>query len=90
MGDACRAFNTPVTGGNVSFYNESDKGAVYPSPVIGMLGLLDHHKQKTTIEFKNEGDFIVIIGSIDGKLGGSRISKNYSQKNHRSNSYYKS
>ena len=80
MGDACRAFNTPVTGGNVSFYNESDKGAVYPSPVIGMLGLLDHHKQKTTIEFKNEGDFIVIIGSIDGKLGGSEYLKTIHKK----------
>ena len=75
MGDACRVFNTPVTGGNVSFYNESEKGAVYPTPVIGMLGLLEDYNQKTTIEFKNEGDFIVIIGSIDGKIGGSEYLK---------------
>ena len=75
MGDACRVFNTPVTGGNVSFYNESERGAVYPSPVIGMLGLLEHHKQKTSIEFKNEGDFIVLIGSIEGTLGGSEYLK---------------
>ena len=75
MGDACRVFNTPVTGGNVSFYNESEKGAVYPSPVIGMLGLLEHYNQKTSIEFKNEGDFIVLIGSIEGTLGGSEYLK---------------
>ncbi len=75
MGDACRVFNTPVTGGNVSFYNESEQGAVYPTPVIGMLGLLEDYNQKTTIEFKNEGDFIVIIGSIDGKIGGSEYLK---------------
>ena len=75
MGDACRTFNTPVTGGNVSFYNESEKGAVYPTPVIGMLGLLENYNQKTTIEFKNAGDFVVIIGSIQGKLGGSEYLK---------------
>ena len=75
MGDACRVFNTPVTGGNVSFYNESEKGPVYPSPVIGMLGLLEHYNQKTTIEFKNKGDFIVLIGSMEGSLGGSEYLK---------------
>ncbi|UCD39392.1 MAG: phosphoribosylformylglycinamidine synthase subunit PurL [Fidelibacterota bacterium] len=70
MGDACRHFNTPVTGGNVSFYNENPDGAVYPTPVIGMLGLVEDLSYVTTPGFKNEGDFIVVLGSINGELGG--------------------
>ena len=63
MKEACEAFNTPVTGGNVSFYNQSDDGgAVFPTPVIGMLGLLAHHQQKMTLSFKNEGDLIYLVG----------------------------
>ncbi len=75
MGEACKIFNTPVTGGNVSFYNESEIGAVYPTPVIGMLGILDNKSQMTTMEFKNQNDFIVIIGSLNGTLGGSEYLK---------------
>ncbi|MBC8213313.1 MAG: phosphoribosylformylglycinamidine synthase subunit PurL [Candidatus Marinimicrobia bacterium] len=75
MGEACRSFNTPVTGGNVSFYNESTESAVYPTPVIGMVGLLDDVAQSTTMEFKDSGDFIVSIGSINGSLGGSEYLK---------------
>ena len=75
MGEACRAFNTPVTGGNVSFYNESTKSAVYPTPVIGMVGLLNNATQSTTMEFKDSGDFIVAIGSINGGLGGTEYLK---------------
>ena len=44
MGDACRALNTPVTGGNVSFYNESAASAIWPTPIVGMLGLLDDYR----------------------------------------------
>ena len=64
IGDACLALNTPVTGGNVSFYNESPDYAVYPTPVIGMLGLIEDIRYATTSYFKNEGDIIAVIGGI--------------------------
>ncbi len=63
MGEACRKFNTPVTGGNVSFYNQSPDGPVYPTPTIGMVGLLDHADNKMTLNFKNEGDVIYLVGN---------------------------
>ena len=75
MGDMCRELNTPVTGGNVSFYNETLKTAVYPTPVIGMVGLIENVKSITTMEFKNPGDFIVAIGTLNGSLGGSEYLK---------------
>lgn len=75
MGDACRVFNTPVTGGNVSFYNESPDGAIYPTPVIGMIGLIEDLKHITTSYFKNDGDFIVMLGTLKGELGGSEYLK---------------
>ena len=71
IGEACRALNTPVTGGNVSFYNETGDTAVYPTPVIGMVGLLENINQSTTIDFKGAGDFIVTLGALNGCLGGS-------------------
>ncbi len=73
IGEACRSFNTPVTGGNVSFYNETGESAVYPTPVIGMVGILNNIKQNTSIEFKDEGDFIVTLGALNGYLGGSEF-----------------
>ena len=71
IGEACRALNTPVTGGNVSFYNETGDTAVFPTPVIGMVGLLENINQSTTLEFKDAGDFIVTLGALNGCLGGS-------------------
>jgi phosphoribosylformylglycinamidine synthase len=71
MGDACRFFDTPVTGGNVSFYNESPEGAVYPTPVIGMLGLIEDLKFVTTANFKSPGDLIILIGRNTDEIGGS-------------------
>jgi len=62
IGDACRTLNTPVTGGNVSFYNESPDYAVYPTPTIGMVGLIEDINYTTTSYFKNEGDLIAVIG----------------------------
>jgi phosphoribosylformylglycinamidine synthase len=62
MGDACRALNTPVTGGNVSFYNEHPEGAVYPTPTIGMLGLVhDIEQHATTAGFKSPGDIVFLL-----------------------------
>ena len=72
IGDACRKLNTPVTGGNVSFYNQSQDYAVYPTPVIGMLGLLDDVNKATTSHFKNTGDSICLLGNVSAnEIGGS-------------------
>jgi len=71
MGDACRKFNTPVTGGNVSFYNQSPEGPVYPTPTIGMVGVLDDVNQQMTMYFQNEGDIILLIGKQINDIGSS-------------------
>ncbi|MFL5556181.1 MAG: phosphoribosylformylglycinamidine synthase subunit PurL, partial [Gemmatimonadaceae bacterium] len=71
MGEACRALGTPVTGGNVSLYNESQSGAVYPTPVIGMIGLIDDLSHITRATFQQDGDAILLLGDIGGELGGS-------------------
>jgi len=75
MGDACRKFDTPVTGGNVSFYNENPQNAVYPTPTIGMLGILDSQDKVITSEFKKNGDVIVLIGEHCQEIGGSEYLK---------------
>ncbi len=71
IADACRAFGTPVTGGNVSFYNESPTGAVDPTPTIGMVGLLQRVERRVASFFAREGDDVIILGSTRGELGGS-------------------
>ncbi|MBS1588286.1 MAG: phosphoribosylformylglycinamidine synthase subunit PurL [Bacteroidetes bacterium] len=63
MGDACKKLGTPVTGGNVSFYNQSEDGPVYPTPTIGMVGVLETIDQKMTMFFKEEGDLIYLLGT---------------------------
>lgn len=88
IAEACRAFGTPVTGGNVSLYNESPAGVVDPTPTVGMVGLIDKEEHITTQWFKNEGDAIILVGSGMGfqpndrqdadatsQLGGSRYLK---------------
>src|SRR6202040_1781168 len=72
---ACRAFGTPVTGGNVSLYNESPAGVVDPTPTIGMVGLIEKEEHITTQWFKNAGDEIILVGNIGDELGGSRFLK---------------
>jgi phosphoribosylformylglycinamidine synthase subunit PurL len=71
MREACTEFGTPVTGGNVSFYNESVTEQVYPTPVIGMLGVIDDTTHITPMAFREEGDAILLIGSTEGHIGGS-------------------
>lgn len=71
MGDACRKFNTPVTGGNVSFYNQNPDGPVYPTPTIGMVGILDDFSNRMTMDFKKEGDQILLIGKPQNDIGSS-------------------
>jgi phosphoribosylformylglycinamidine synthase len=73
--EACRAFGTPVTGGNVSLYNESPGGVVDPTPTIAMVGLIDEEKHITTQWFKDEGDVILLVGEIGNELGGSHYLK---------------
>jgi phosphoribosylformylglycinamidine synthase len=71
MGEACEALGTPVTGGNVSFYNESPSGAVYPTPTIGMVGLLEDVAHATTAVFRTTGNSIILLGENTGELGAS-------------------
>ena len=71
MRDACAVLETPVTGGNVSFYNETDGRAVYPTPVIGMVGVIDNLDKRVGHPFRAPGDAIVLLGSNTGELGGS-------------------
>jgi phosphoribosylformylglycinamidine synthase II len=71
MGDACRALETPVTGGNVSLYNENPQGAVYPTPTIGMVGVLDDASHATSMRFDHAGDDIVLLGENTNEIGGS-------------------
>lgn len=80
MGDACRALNTPVTGGNVSFHNESKNFAIYPTPTIGMLGLIDDLNYVMSADFKNEGDIVCLIGNDRTEIGGSQYLKKYTEK----------
>jgi phosphoribosylformylglycinamidine synthase subunit PurL len=71
MGEACVKFDTPVTGGNVSFYNQSPDGPVYPTPTIGMVGLLDSAADKMTMNFKNAGDIIYLLGESKNDINSS-------------------
>lgn len=73
MGAACTKFETPVTGGNVSFYNQSsDEGPVFPTPTIGMLGVLDDLKTFMTSDFKQEGDLIYLVGESVNDIASSQ------------------
>ena len=71
MGAACRKFNTPVTGGNVSFYNQNPDGPVFPTPTIGMVGIVEDMKNRMTLDFKEEGDTIVLLGTQRNDIGSS-------------------
>ena len=71
MGEACRALGTPVTGGNVSLYNENPRGAVYPTPVIGMVGVVDSVSHVTRSNFSRVGDHVILLGQPTAELGGS-------------------
>lgn len=73
MSEACLKLNTPVIGGNVSLYNENAKGAIYPTPVIGMVGLVHDINHITTQKFKAEGDVIILVGETKAEFGGSEL-----------------
>lgn len=75
IADACKFFNIPVVSGNVSFYNESPKGAIYPTPTIGMIGVIDDIKIVCTQYFKKENEIIILLGLSKEELGGSEYLK---------------
>lgn len=75
MSEACRTLGTPVIGGNVSLYNETNGTAVYPTPVVGMVGLVENLKHVTTQHFKNAGDLIYLLGETKDEFGGSELQK---------------
>lgn len=72
---ACQALDVPVTGGNVSFYNESEDGPIYPTPVIGMVGVIQDASNVTDMGFKDDGDVIVLLGESRDEIGGSEYLK---------------
>jgi phosphoribosylformylglycinamidine synthase len=71
MGDACRALDIPITGGNVSLYNETDGRAVLPTPVLGVVGLLDSADRLVQRTFQRSGDAVILLGESRAELGGS-------------------
>jgi phosphoribosylformylglycinamidine synthase subunit PurL len=80
VAEACRAFGTPVTGGNVSLYNESPLGVVDPTPTIAMVGLIDDEKHVTTQWFKDEGDVIILVGNVAGGVDPGWEEPGYTKK----------
>jgi len=75
LAEGCRAFGVPVTGGNVSLYNESPAGAIDPTPTVGMVGLIEEERHVTTSHFKGAGDAIILAGIPGDELGGSHFLK---------------
>jgi phosphoribosylformylglycinamidine synthase len=75
LADACRALEIPITGGNVSLYNETDGKAIYPTPVIGVVGVIDDASRVISRCFRNAGDDVVLLGEDRGELGGSEFLK---------------
>jgi len=71
LADGCKTMGIPVISGNVSFYNESAGAAIYPTPVVGLVGLLDDATKTCTLDFKDAGDVIILIGETADELGGS-------------------
>ena len=75
LAEACRAFGTPVIGGNVSLYNESPAGVVDPTPTVAMVGLIDREEWITTQFFKAAGDVVILLGEFGDEMGGSQFLK---------------
>ncbi|HEX8432644.1 MAG TPA: phosphoribosylformylglycinamidine synthase subunit PurL, partial [Longimicrobium sp.] len=75
IGEACERLETPITGGNVSLYNENPNGAIYPTPTIGMVGIVDDLSHVTTVAFKAEGDAVILLGRNLDELGASEYLK---------------
>ena len=89
MSAACNQFKTPVTGGNVSFYNQSSfEGPVFPTPTIGMLGILEDKDGRMTLNFKNDGDYIYLIGQSQNDISSSEYLYSYHNFKNSSTPYF--
>jgi phosphoribosylformylglycinamidine synthase len=92
MSNACIKFGTPVTGGNVSFYNQSSIGGtvvpVYPTPVIGMIGVLEDKSNMMTLDFKNKGDLIFLLGETKNDINSSQYLIHYHKKQYSPTPYF--
>jgi phosphoribosylformylglycinamidine synthase subunit PurL len=75
IGEACRALDLPITGGNVSLYNETDGAAIYPTPVLGVVGLIEDATRTVARAFRDSGDTVVLLGETFDELGGSEYLK---------------
>ncbi len=75
IAEACRALDVPITGGNVSLYNETDGQAIYPTPIIGVVGVMEDASRVLTRAFRGAGDAVVLLGDDRGELGGSEFLK---------------
>src|SRR5207302_8912299 len=75
LAEACRALDIPITGGNVSLYNETDGKAIYPTPIIGGVGLLEHADRVVSRRFQESGAAVILLGEGHGELGGSEYLK---------------
>jgi len=75
LAEGCNAFNTPVTGGNVSLYNENPAGAIDPTPTVGMVGIIENEAHVTTSFFKDAGDAVILLGELGDEMGGSHYLK---------------
>jgi phosphoribosylformylglycinamidine synthase len=73
LGDACRAFDVPITGGNVSLYNETEGQAIYPTPVVGVVGLIEDAAKTLRAWFDQPGDVVFLLGETKAELGGSEL-----------------
>ncbi|MBV8814832.1 MAG: phosphoribosylformylglycinamidine synthase subunit PurL [Verrucomicrobia bacterium] len=71
LAEACRRFGTPVTGGNVSLYNESPQGSIDPTPTVGMIGLIEDEAWITRQYFRDQGDIVFLVGEVGHEIGGS-------------------
>jgi phosphoribosylformylglycinamidine synthase len=72
MANACRALDLPVVSGNVSLYNDTDGRSIYPTPVIGMIGVIEDYARRLEAGFAVDGDFVLLVGATGNDLGGSR------------------
>jgi phosphoribosylformylglycinamidine (FGAM) synthase-like enzyme len=88
LGEACTALATPITGGNVSFYNETLGKSIYPTPVIGILGILDDASKVLKIAFRNEGDIIVLLNGANSSGAGQHTTAPSARRREFSSSEY--
>jgi phosphoribosylformylglycinamidine synthase II len=75
LAEGCRTFNIPVTGGNVSFYNETEGSSIHPTPVLGIVGLIEDVRKAVSPGFKTSGDIILLVGETREELGGSEYAR---------------